>query len=887
MKRKIILASLLLPFFGFGQWSSTTLQGKKSDSRHQSVKEAKYFKLDQSSLQAQLKDAPEKFSGKKGAIISIPNAEGKIEKYQVWEFSNFSPELQAKYPNIKSYMGVGVTDPTSYLRLSVSDFGVSTFVNRAGKSEFIEPFAGDRSVYGVYESSARLKSEDEEFICSTPFSELAENAETSETSKASNQIFKTFRLAVSTNGEYSQYHVGLAGETGATDEVKKAVVLAAINATMTRVNGVFERDLAVHLNLIDNLSIIFLDPNTDPYGSMSTSTVQTVMNTYVENENYDIGHLFAFAAPNGSAGYIGGVCTNGQKGSAFTSHRTPISDVFDIDYVAHEMGHQLGANHTFTYGYEGSVAQVEPGSGNTIMAYTGITQDYDVQFNSNDFFSVPNLNQIQTRLNSKTCSVNTPITNTPPVVDAGANYTIPQSTPFLLKGTASDADGDAMIYSWEQNNTPTSAFTGSNSITYPTKTSGPMFKAYAPGSSKERYFPNYNMVLSGLTTTKWESLASVGRSMSFNFTARDNSANGPQTATDQTIITVNAAAGPFVTTAPAFGAELTSGTNFTVTWDVANTNVAPVNTQFVNILLSKDGGETFTTLLANTANDGSEQVAIPANSISENAFIKVEAVDNVYFALSPSFVIDYEVNGETCETYTYSGAAVPINDGTGGSISSPKVELPLTVANTGTITKISVKPQVTHPNVYQLTLGIENPAGGTALFWNRTCSGRANLAATFTDNGTAAAASCTNLQTSTIKSTELLNLFRGSKANGTWKLYASDNQFGVTGTVNSWALTVCTREVEEAQMGTAAKGLAQDIKVYPNPSNGNFFIKSRQQEVVNVAVFDLSGRQIYKTQYNSTQGEFTKEMNLNLAKGVYILQMSSAKGNNSQKLIIK
>jgi len=889
MNRKLLIASLLLPLLGFGQWSETSLSGRQVVEHQKTIKQAKYFSLDQNKLAALLENAPQRYSGKNGVIITMPNANGTLEKYQVWEFSNFTPELQAKYPNIRSYMGVGITDPTSYLRFSISNIGLSSFATRSGNSEFIESFTSDKSVYGVYNSDSKVKQEDEAFICSTPYEELKDSEDSGTFNKASNKVLKNFKLAVSTNGEYSQYHIGLAGAGSATDDEKKQVVLASINNTLTRVNGVFEKDFLVHLNLIDNTTIIYLDPDADPYTGVSTSTVQSVMNTNVQSANYDIGHLFALAPPNGSAGYIGGVCTDSQKGSAFTSHRTPIGDVYDIDYVAHEMGHQLGSNHSFTYGYEGTVAQVEPGSGNSIMAYTGITQNYDTQFNSNDFFITPNLNQVQTRLASKTCSVDTPVTNTPPVVNAGLDYTIPKSTPFLLKGEATDAEGDAMTYSWEQNDRITSSsYTGANSLTYATKTVGPLFKAFAPSSSKQRYFPDFNKVLSGTTATRWETLPSVGRNLTFAFTVRDNSPLGAQTNTDQTIITVNAASGPFVTTAPVFGESLLSNTDYEVKWDVANTNVSPVNTQFVNIKLSKDGGQTFTTLVANTPNDGSESVLIPEGSISANAFIMIEAVDNVYYALSPSFVIDYNVIGEECITYTYSGSAVPINEGQGSSISSPKIEVPLEVTTPGAITKISIKPNITHGNVYQLSVGIENPQGASALFWDRTCNGRANLTTTFSDTGAAATSNCANLATTEIKSTELLSLFKGSQAEGTWKLYASDNQYGTTGTVNSWQLTVCTRETEEVVLGTSnVNAIANDLKIYPNPSNGTFFIKSRELENVTVGVYDLSGKLIYSGNYNSTKGEFTKELNLNLSKGIYILQINSAKGKYSQKLIIK
>lgn len=442
-----------------------------------------------------------------------------------------------------------------------------------------------------------------------------DNADTNPISKSNNQVLKTFRLAISAEGGYSQYHINRAGAGSLTDDEKKAVVFAALNNSVTRINALYEKDLAVHFNLVDNQEIIYLDPDTDPYTSGSyNSQVRTVMNNVVKSANYDIGHVVAYDGPNGNAGCIGCVCVSSTKGGGFTSHYIPVWDIFDIDYLAHEIGHQMGANHTHTYqsSTEGYGVQVEPGSGNTIMAYTGITLNYDIQFNSNDFFTYRNIVQIQNNLANKTCAVNTPLTNTPPVVDAGADYTIPISTPFVLKGNVTDAENDPMTYVWEQNNPATqSIHYGSGSFASPTKTGGPNFKMLPPTSQPVRYFPEYTKILAGVNATRWEALSSIGRTLDFTLTARDNSPNGSQTNTDAMKITVSANAGPFVVTAPSFGESLVSNTSYTVKWNVANTTAAPVNTSLVNIKLSTDGGQTFTVLASNVSNDGEEVVTIP------------------------------------------------------------------------------------------------------------------------------------------------------------------------------------------------------------------------------------------------------------------------------------
>jgi len=893
MKKHLLLSALVLPLLGFSQWSKVSnFTGRQVKEEFANLQEKQLFALNKDVLLSQLQNAPQKFSGQRGIEILMPDEKGQLQKFQVWEYSNFSPELQAQFPNIRSYMGIGITDPTAYLRFSISDLGVSSTMLKSGGSSFIEPYAQGSNVYAAYESTSRLLDEKEAFVCST-MNEMAEEADVHTTAgKSNNQVYKTFRLAMSAQAEYSQYHITRANAGSATDAEKKAVVLAAINNTVNRVNSLYEKDLAVHFNLIpNNLDIIYLDATTDPYTTSGSynSQVQSAITSVIGSANYDIGHLLAYDSPNGNAGCIGCICTSSNKGSGFTSHYIPVSDIFDIDYVAHEMGHQVGANHTHTYsGSEGSGVQVEVGSGNTIMAYTGITGQYDTQFNSNDFFTYRNILQIQNNLASKACAVNTPIVNTPPVVDAGPDVTIPISTPFVLKGTVTDAENDPMTYVWEQNNSAsgTAQFT-TGSYASPTKAGGPNFKMFPPKSTPVRYFPEYGKVLAGVNATRWEALSSVARTLDFTLTARDNSPNGQQTQTDAMKITVSAAAGPFVVTAPAFGDALTSGNTYSVKWNVANTNVAPVNTATVNVKLSTDGGKTWSTIAANTANDGDETVTIPAGSTTANAYIMIEAVNNVYFAMSSSFVIDYSVNGEVCNTYNYTGPAVDINDGTGstsGPISSPQILVPINVTDSGVITKIRVKPVVDHPRTSQIVVGIEGPMGQTAWLWNRKCNS-SGINATFSDEGTTYV--CASPIVGTVKPDEALNIFKGNDTKGTWNLFASDNVRNLAGKITSWSLELCTRDSQALAVNEGAFN-SKDIKVYPNPNSGNFFIKSRDLGGnANVTIYDMNGRLVHSSGFNGLTGESTNEFNVNLAKGVYLLKVTSPKANYTQKLIIK
>lgn len=647
MKKFLLALALAAPIFGFSQWKSTSLGNATVKEGKQKIEAAGLYSLDTQVLKQQLANAPVRFSNLPGNIISLPTADGKMENYEVWEASNFAPGLQARFPEIRSYVGVGVDDPNAYLRFSLSPKGISTMTLRAGKSEFIEPYTTDGSKYIVFDSKAHRNQGDIPFECSTPeTSALVNDSEDLiNANKSSVGVFKTFRLAQSVTGEYTQYFGGTVADA-----------LDGINATMTRVNGVFEKDFALQLILIDNTDdVIYTDPNTDPYSPPSgmgnwNSQLQSTLNSVIGAANYDIGHLFGRSGGGGNAGCIGCICNDANKGSGITSpgQGGPEGDNFDIDYVAHEMGHQLGANHTFTFGYEGTSAQIEPGSGSTIMGYAGITS-YNVQMHSDDYFTYKSILQVQVNLQNKPCANNTTLTNQAPTVDAGADYNIPKGTAFVLTGSATDPNGDTLEYGWEQNDVGNSSTTNANSRVSFTKTNGPNFRSNPYETEPVRYMPKFDYVLfkditSTVTTdenwwrSKWECVTTVTRQFNFTLTARDNNPEGGQTNTDAMKVIVKDA-GPFKVTNPIEDQNVSLGTNsMLVEWDVAGTDGGDINTANVKISLSTDEGATFTVLSESTPNDGSETVTIPNGTVAtEDCRILIEAVGNIYYAVSRPF----------------------------------------------------------------------------------------------------------------------------------------------------------------------------------------------------------------------------------------------------------
>lgn len=670
---KVLLAVLVAGTISFNAsaqddyWSSRTDRSgiitHKAVARVAYPKEFKLFTLNIAPLRQQLFSIVGNQASRQTAVISLPNANGQIEQFEVYEASNFEPALQVQFPEIRAYSGKGINDPSAYLKLSISPQGIQTMVFRTnGPNEYIEPYSQDHTIYSVF-TSQRNKG-GLPWVCSTPDQQLAASLNTQVANRVESNAgqLKTMRLAQSCNGEYSNFF-------GATSSAQVALVLAAYNATLTRCNGTYEKDLAIHLNLVaQSTNVIYYNPATDPYTTLANwnTELQIALNTSLtgpatplatNNAAYDIGHMFGASGGGGNAGCIGCVCVDGvasgtgaTKGRGITSPADgiPMGDNFDIDYVAHEVGHQMGANHTFSFQLEGTGVNKEVGSGITIMGYAGITNQ-DVAPHSIDIFNMSSIDQIQVNMATKTCPITTSLAgiNATPVVAPVSNYTIPITTPFALTGSATDADpGDVLTYCWEQNDNSTT--TGNASVASPTKLTGPNWLSFSPTTNPVRTLPILATILAGNSTTPplpggdpiatIEALSSVARTLNFRLTVRDNrpyngTAVGQTAFTDMTV-TVNAATGPFLITTQNAPVTYIAGTTQTVSWSVNGTTGAPINCANVKISFSSDGGVTFPTVLAaSTPNDGTHDIIIPATPTSAGR-IKVEAIGNIFFDIN-------------------------------------------------------------------------------------------------------------------------------------------------------------------------------------------------------------------------------------------------------------
>ena len=906
MKKTLLLSvfSLLVFNLGFSQtekaWSQVTsndIKKNKNVERETFPQEYKLMQLNVSTMKQALRSAPDRTSGAtKGVIISLPNAEGVLERFEVFEASNFEAELQAQFPEIRSYAGNGIDDKFARLRMSIDPRGIQTMIHRADKgSEFMEPYSQDGKVYSIYRSS-RVKGK-LPFTCSTPDQDLAiDLSKNGLGSRSSSGQLLTFRLALSCNGEYANYF-------GATSSAQVGLVNAQFNATMTRVNGIFETDFGIHMNIVaSNNNVIFYNPASDPYsaalGSWNTELQQTLNTTLTgpsttlaaNNAAYDVGHMFGASGGGGNAGCIGCVCVNGitagtgsTKGRGITSPADgiPMGDTFDVDYVAHELGHQFGANHTFSHSSEGTGVNKEVGGGVTVMGYAGITS-YNTHTNSIDVFHSASIAQVQANMVGKTCPVRTTI-HTAPTVNAGANYTIPRSTPFMLTGSATGSG--SLTYTWEQNN-DAGASTGASSPASATKVIGPNFVCFPDSPSPTRYFPRMSSVFAGSTTTAgvgvtMEALSSVARTLNFRLTARDNVAGQGQTNFGDMVVSVDATRGPLtVTSQNTAGISYDINSSQTVTWAVNNTDGSAGGTN-VDILITTDGGVTWTPLLTNTPNDGTQAVTMPATA-APNCRLMVKASGNIFFNVnSTDFAVGYTVT-TTCNTYTNS-TVLPIPDGVAANSPGAVASNNISVPDTGNLSDVDILLNVSHTWPNDLVIAINHPDATQVAVWNRACAGNDNFNVTLSDGSPAF--TCVANMTGTFAPSSPLSAFNGKPANGTWQLLTADYYNADTGSINSWSVRVCTQTAVLASESFGIEGFT----LYPNPNNGTFNIQfnSTSSSEIKVNVHDMRGREIFNNSYQNS-GLFNESLQLNnVQSGIYLVTVQDGARKEVKKIVVE
>ncbi len=660
----------------------------KAEQRQIDPEKYLIFRLNKTILTNVLDKTPSEFSAalkEKSQVVELPLPDGSFAKFGIEESSVLEKGLAARFPELKTYRGQGIDDPTLTARFDWTPQGFHATILSGGDTMTIEPAnIGDKSLYISY-YAGDLKKGDYECLVKDVESIKQSLPQLDAPQVAVGSTLRNYRFALAATYEYARAYGG-----GST-----AVTLSTLVTWVNGANAVYERDLSVHLNLVNNTSIIYAADTgntaaSDPYDDSNVVNMLFQATPDIESKvgaaNYDIGHVMGYFGGSASGvAFVGTACAGGYKAGGATLMGGSPGNSGALGVWVHELGHEFGASHNFNGSQSncsGSnrsiVNSYESGGGSTIMGYPQICGADNIAFSRDMRFHAMSYAAINSYLagTGGTCSINTPTGNSAPIISGGGNRNIPKNTPFTLTASASDPNGDSLTYAWDEIDAGGSAYPqDGTAASYsdagdPVNTTRPIFRPFAANASPSRTFPSLTYILNnandppdynsnGVFTA--EKLPRVGRALNFRVTARDNRSGGGGVNEDTVTLAVDNNSGPFLVTSPNSSVNLGGGSFQNVTWSVNNTNNAPISAANVKISLSTDGGNTFPNVLTNsTPNDGSEAVTIP-NINTSTARIKVEAVGNVFFDISDT---NFSITAGTVST-TYEGdvSGRPSGDG--------------------------------------------------------------------------------------------------------------------------------------------------------------------------------------------------------------------------------
>jgi len=788
---------LALPIFSFAQsyFQLTSKEGSTFiDAAKVFIKPEKqqFVNYNIDALRTVLRSAPQESrynDGMPGTKLNLPSPDGRMIEFDIYESKIMDEPDYSRFPNIRTYIAVNSKNKVEHGRIDVTEQGFHAMIFTDGDTYFIEPASlnNQKTLISYYK---RDNKEEKNFICETGESEMEGEVleERDPLTCNSSMTLVSHRTAVACTFEYAAFHGGTV-----------ALALSAIVTTVNRVSGVYEKDLGVRLILVGNNSLILFtagngytaanDPYSNGNGGNMLSENQAKIDMVIGAANYDIGHVVSTGG--GGVAYLGCVC-NSNKAGGVTGSGTPIGDVFDIDYVAHEMGHQYGGSHTFN-GNAGScngnrtgTSAYEPGSGSTIQAYAGICSPQDISPHSDAYFVHRSLFQILTHVNpNSSCETIVPGTanTTPQIITYTSGKSIPANTPFFMDAVATDPNGDVITYCWEENDL------GAAGDIDPASTTKPIFRTFNPTTSGRRYFPRTQDVLNN-SVTYGEVLPSVARTLSFIVTARDNHATGGGICRQSTSIAVVANTG-FAVTAPNTAVTWASPSMHDITWNVNGTTSAPISCPNVDIQVSFDNGLSFFTIANNTPNDGTFSWNIPSGINSNQVRIRIVCSNNVFYDVNN---VPFTIGNpdQKCFTYTNnSPVSIPANlPGIYSSSIFTSGFGPNEIVTDVNITNINA----THTAIGDLQINLTSALGASNILVYDKCSSSDDMNIGFDDEASSSTVPCPPTGGGSIKPQEFLNIHKGLPANGQWTLSLNDWYSGNGGTLNSWSLEICVSQ---------------------------------------------------------------------------------------------
>ena len=767
-----------------------------------------------------------------GFRLELPDPKGGFQSFDFVPSQVLSPNLQRKFPNLRFFHGRASRDATTAAQLELTPTGLTAqvqssesrwLISAADKhqKDIVSVYSSDKAPYAPKQRQCLVEHTRD--VLNKPSSVTSVNRSAITQSRSLGAVDRTYRLAVAVTGEYGAYH-------GGTTES----ALAAVATTVNRVNNVYQRELSVQFQLIDdNDSLIYVDPETDPFtGNDDTETLidesQSVIDDVVGSGAYDVGHTFS-TSPGGLA-TVGSPCSDSVKAKGVTGLSNPVGDPFDIDYVAHELGHQFGMSHTFNslvcLKNRSATAAFEPGAGTTIMGYAGNCGSDNVQSNSDAIFHSFSFEQAANFIESgggASCGTTQSSTNSAPSVSAGADFAVPARTPLVIQGSGSDGDGDTLKYLWEQRDLgPAAALSAADDGAIP------LFRVYDRNVSAKRYLPSLSNVVSG-TSDNAEKIPRKARVMDFVLTARDER-GGVSSDAMQIEVIGSPIVGPYFGLTEPNGGEVL-GSAATVRWNVGGTSTSPISTSEIELFLSSDGGESFTeTPFAVVPNTGYARVTFPSGTNSSAARVMLKGRDNVFFDVSDAdFTLDSSASptpevpapstvsltpGDSSAQISFTAPAVSqadrfeaqctasasqqnvsaaVSPGLAFSDDQSAVST-LSFSGDGLVSAagLEVTVDISHPYIGDVGLTLTAPSGNTL---------------TLRDGGGGNADDIVGTYPTTLTPLSSMSALAGEVIAGDWTLTATDSFDGDDGVINSWGLAGGVLNPDRTILGSASPDL--------------------------------------------------------------------------------